>query len=317
MEDLVTRAYRPPDAAAIADLANVVSQATGGRPDVTPGMVADLVAMLVKDSEADTRLVLTGDGTLAGFALVRTPPAGGDAIMLHGAVDPQWRGRQLGRQLLRWQLDRAAEIHRAHAPAADLRVRAVIMLADEQAARLFRRFGMTPARYWFDMAAPVPAPAADPLPRLPGGLRPVAYTSDHEPALHAAHMEVFADHWGFQYRPQQEWAELSVRAKLFAPELSLLAYDGDQLAGYVLSQHTNEPDRFEVNNVGVRRQWRRRGLAAAMLLRVLAAAGQGGWGRATLGVDADSPTGAVGVYERVGFTVEARAVTYETVLAGG
>jgi ribosomal protein S18 acetylase RimI-like enzyme len=47
-----------------------------------------------------------------------------------------------------------------------------------------------------------------------------------------------------------------------------------------------------------------------LLAKVLAAAAQAGKSTAALGVDADSPTGAVGVYERVGFTVEQRAVTY-------
>jgi mycothiol synthase len=43
---------------------------------------------------------------------------------------------------------------------------------------------------------------------------------------------------------------------------------------------------------------------------VLRVAGAAGNAKVLLGVDADSPTGAVGVYERVGFQVENRAVTY-------
>jgi hypothetical protein len=47
-----------------------------------------------------------------------------------------------------------------------------------------------------------------------------------------------------------------------------------------------------------------------MLADVLRAARLAGHTCAALGVDADSLTGAVGVYERVGFRIDHRAVTY-------
>lgn len=65
-----------------------------------------------------------------------------------------------------------------------------------------------------------------------------------------------------------------------------------------------------IGQVGVRRPWRRRSVAAALLAEALAAAAAAGKATASLGVDADSPTGAVGVYERVGFATVTRWVTY-------
>jgi mycothiol synthase len=47
---------------------------------------------------------------------------------------------------------------------------------------------------------------------------------------------------------------------------------------------------------------------------VLGKGAQAGFDHALLGVDADSPTGAVSVYERVGFGTKHRAVTYATTL---
>jgi ribosomal protein S18 acetylase RimI-like enzyme len=100
----------------------------------------------------------------------------------------------------------------------------------------------------------------------------------------------------------------------FLPELSSIAFDGDEIAGYVLGYRDADPTRLYIGQVGARRPWRRRGLAAALLSQVLHSARAAGKDFASLGVDADSPTGAVGVYERVGFTVEARAVTYSRTL---
>jgi mycothiol synthase len=65
-----------------------------------------------------------------------------------------------------------------------------------------------------------------------------------------------------------------------------------------------------IGQVGTRRPWRRRGLAGALVADTMAAAAVAGKTTATLGVDADSPTGAVGVYERVGFSVRSRFVSY-------
>lgn len=305
-EGALTRAYEPADAAAVAELANLLARHAGARSGSSPELVRAYVESSVSDPAADSRLVLV-DGALVATALVVTPPAGGTHAMLEGGVHPGWRGRGIGRELLGWQLTRAAGIRRAVAPGAAWEAHVSAPVGDGDALRLYRRLGLTPARYWFAMLAPTTPPRpAD----LPGGLRVETYTAERERSLHAAHMEAFAEHWGFQFRELARWAPMSVRNETFLPELSLLAYDGEQIAGYVLSYREADPDRIYIGQVGVRGPWRRRGIAAALLARVLAAAGEAGWGYATLGVDADSPTGAVGVYERVGFTVESRSVTY-------
>lgn len=313
MEAVTTRPYDGADAAAVAELSNLVEQHAGGHPGATAAGIQSYVSSLVRDVPSDTRLVWSPGGVLVGVACVPSPPAGGDVVHLFGGVHPEWRGQGLGRGLLDWQLTRAEQIRATTAPRATWRAHAGIMVDDEQAARLFRRFGMEPARYWFDMVASTTSPG-EPLGALPAGLRTVAYHPDHEVALHAAHMEAFADHWGFQYRSLPEWAAISVRSDEFRAECSLLAYAGDELAGYVLGYEDGDPDRLYVGQVGVRRPWRRRGLAGAMLGRVLRAAAAAGKASAGLGVDAAHPGGAIGVYQRAGFSVAGRAVTYTATL---
>jgi ribosomal protein S18 acetylase RimI-like enzyme len=51
-------------------------------------------------------------------------------------------------------------------------------------------------------------------------------------------------------------------------------------------------------------------VAGALLAEVIAASAQAGYPHVCLEVDADSLTGAVGVYERAGFTAEHTFVTY-------
>jgi ribosomal protein S18 acetylase RimI-like enzyme len=96
--------------------------------------------------------------------------------------------------------------------------------------------------------------------------------------------------------------------------LSVLATDGPEIAGYVLAYDDAIAGRVYVGQVGVRQPWRRRGLATAMLSHVMRAAGGVGRTSAALDVDAANPTGAVGVYERVGFETVSRMVTYSRAL---
>lgn len=286
---------------------NTLEEHAGGHPGFTAEDTASMMAGMVADPLADTVLVFEPGGKLVAGAVTTTPPKGGFRIDLLGGVVPQWRGRGLGRELFGQQLARAAAIHQAQAPDAAWEVHVGAMFGDDETVHLYERFGLTPARYWLEMLAPT-ADAAELA--LPDGMRAQTYAAEHAAALYDAHVAAFTDHWGSQQRPFEEWKTLTVRSEAFLPDLSLLAFSGDELTGYVLSYTDADPKRLYVGQVGVRRQWRRRGLAGSLLAQVLGAAGGAGYTNASLGVDADSPTGAVGVYERVGFGVEQRWVTY-------
>jgi mycothiol synthase len=307
MGDLTTRAYRDDDAPAVAELVNRIEVHVGGHPYMTAEETRALLAITVRDPVHDSRLVFAPNGQLAGAACVPTPPDGGFRLDMLGGVDPDWRGRGIGRELIDWQLRRAAEIHADAAPERDWSTHFGVAEADADARRLYRRFGLTPIRYWFEMVAPT-----DRVPDLavPDGLDIVDHVPGRERELYEAHTEAFADHWGYQARGADDWLSLTVRSADFAPSLSRLALAGDRIVGYVLTYVSAVPGRGYIGQVGVLRPWRRHGLAGAMLTRVLRACAAAGLGVATLGVDAENPTGAVGVYERVGFAVESRGVTY-------
>jgi mycothiol synthase len=310
LHSLTARPYRPEDAAALTELYNTVERDAGGHPGYTADETQAVLDATVADRSADTRLLVTADGVLTAAGVVATPPAGGFRVDLYGGVDPSWRGRGVGRDLFAWQVARAQEIHRATAPDADWKVEASALVADETATRLFERFGFRVARYYFEMLAPAGPDAAKVAP-LPADLRVVTYEPRHEKALYDTHMEAFSDHWGYQKREFENWTMFTTRNELFRPDLSRIAFDGDEIASYVLAYDDADPDRVYIGQVGTRRPWRRRGLAGALLADVLTATAAAGTGFVYLGVDADSPTGAVGVYERVGFEVEAKSVSYQ------
>ena len=307
MGELITRGYRDADAEAIAELVNRIEVNVGGHPYTTAEETRVMLRAMVRDHDVDARVVVDNGGATVAFGAVPTPPEGGFRVDLMGGVDPRWLGRGIGRELFDWQVRRAADIHAATAPERDWAIHVGGSDANADAHRLYRRFGLAPIRYWFDMVAQTTGVPDAPV---PDGLDIVGYRSGRDRDLYAAHIEAFADHWGFQAREEEPWLTLTVESEDFVADLSRVALDGDQIAGYVLAYLSPEPGRGYVGQVGVRRPWRRRGLASAMLVDVLRAGAAAGLRTMALGVDADSPTGAVGVYERVGFAVESRGVTY-------
>jgi mycothiol synthase len=91
------------------------------------------------------------------------------------------------------------------------------------------------------------------------------------------------------------------------PELMVIAFDGDEIAAAVLNAIYPEENealgvqRGWLDSVFTRRNWRRRGLAKALIVRSLHLLRERGMSLAVLGVDAENPSGALGLYESVGF----------------
>jgi mycothiol synthase len=69
-------------------------------------------------------------------------------------------------------------------------------------------------------------------------------------------------------------------------------------------------ERGWLEHISVRRPWRRRGLGRAITAESLRRLRAAGMTDAMLGVDADNPTGAVGLYEGLGFELERKATAY-------
>jgi mycothiol synthase len=306
VENVTRRAYRGDDVAALTEFFVEMTVAAGGDPGLTQDSVSSWFSSgLVGDPAADTRLVLA-DGKLVAAALVATPAEGGCLVEVFGGVLPAWRGRGLGRELLGWQIERARELHAATAPDAPWELDTDAYSPEKAAFRLYERFGLKAVRHWHEMCLTLDARAAVPL---PDGLRVVPFTEDLAAPLYGAYCEAMADHFGFEQRDFESWAELAIRIGDFRPDLTRIALDGDQVAAYVMV--ADEPDsRVRLDGVGTRRPWRGRGLATALVSHVLAAAAANGKTRATLAVDSRSPTGAVGIYERAGFEVVSGWVSY-------
>jgi mycothiol synthase len=217
------------------------------------------------------------------------------------SVAPAARGRELEQSFLERgeAIARERKIERLHTW--------IFPEDEEMSARLVAR-GYREVRRFYEMAIELEAEPAVPVLAEPLVLEP-ARDQDAR-GFHAATTEAFADHWEWHETPFDEWWK--VRSGQLEDEggpLWFLVRDGDEIAA-VIRNEMRENGGY-VGILGVRRPWRGRGLGKALLYRAFAEFWHRGARRVSLGVDAESPTGATKLYESVGMKVESAVAVYE------
>jgi mycothiol synthase len=231
-----------------------------------------------------------------------------------GHVHPDWRRRGIGTAILRHNEAHLRDVAGGHQTD---RPRFYASFASERrpgAVALLTGNGYSPVRYFFDMVRHTLDDIG--VPDLPEGIeiRPVAGRLQLR-QLFDADMEAFADHWG-GFDASDAAFEGWITDPDYDPALFMVAWDGDEIAGAVtnvIAHHENEElgrRRGLLDSVFVRRPWRGRGLAAALVRHSLALLRERGMDSAWLGVDADNPNGALRLYENAGFVVDVRGTAY-------
>ncbi|MGB2896000.1 MAG: GNAT family N-acetyltransferase [Anaerolineales bacterium] len=245
-------------------------------------------------------------GDLVGYVRMNwLHSSNGEVIFRHhGCVLPEWRRKGIGSTLLRYTKDHLKSLA-AHAPKGCPRFFEVYLADTERDKQaLLKNAGYQPVRYFFEMVRPLAA--AIPEIELPEGLQILPVNPDQYRAVFDASDEAFQDHWGHipATDSQYQWW---VESPYFQPERWKVAWDNGQIAGMVLNYiNDKENERFNrkqghTEDISVRRPWRRRGLARALLAHSLQMLKDEGMDEAALGVDTDNPSGALGLYEDLGF----------------
>ena len=238
-----------------------------------------------------------------------------------GYVQPAVRRRGIGTALLVDNMRRLRALAATHDTTRPKVLGLPTPEHNRGAEALARRHGYEPVRWFFDMERPIDGDLP-PISALPDGLevRPVGV--DGAWALWEADHDAFQDHWGgfdASEASYRRWIE----SPEFDPSLFVVAFDGDEIAGAVLNVIYPEENailglrRGWLDSVFTRRAWRKRGLARALIVRSLYLLRERGMQRAVLGVDADNPSGALGLYESVGFEVTERFTAWRRPLDGG
>lgn len=246
-----------------------------------------------------------GDGEWLGFSL--------------GWIKPGWRGLGIGRSLLDFIEQRLRQIAATHIEAGRFPASMPHFFTNEASEAekaktgLLEHAGYVPVRYAFSMVRP----NLEDIPEapMPPGLEVRPVLPEHYRLIWDAANEAFRDHWSYIPEPEEEFQK-SLEDPNRDPSLWRVAWDGDQVAGMVLS-FINAAENAEYNrkrgyteNICVRRPWRRRGLARSLIVQSLYAVKERGMTEAALGVDTQNTSGALHLYESVGFRPVSRFTIY-------
>ncbi len=137
---------------------------------------------------------------------------------------------------------------------------------------------------------------APPPPDLPAGISIRQYREDDSRGVHRVIDAAFTEWPGRDPEPYEVWASMIPAHPAFRPDLSPLAFDGDEVVGAVISYDYPDAGEGWISQLATKATHRHRGIAQALLRTAF------GWfrerGRTVAGVSTDSRTGALGLYEK-------------------
>lgn len=279
-------------------------------------------------------LFLDADGVLRTWVSVHDRSMGRADVGV--VIDPECSdqlGARLAATALQW-IDQVGALLAAARFNPDVQLGINIAAQDRSMARWLQAAGYFEVRTWLQMARPVrPEDAAlDAADRRRAGVtvRPVALHANGLPVagdVHAVHQileESFADHFN-SYR--ETFQEFVLRNQpdpdagwdgwwLAMVDIGDRTYLGGAVVASLSPPSADRAPGTYIDYIGVHRRARGRGVAKALLLTIIADAARRGRDRVSLEVDADSPTGADGLYLSMGWENTTRTQSWHrTVMA--
>jgi mycothiol synthase len=260
-------------------------------------------------------LLAEADGVVVGWVRagdMGVAPDVGRVLAHRGCVDPAWRRRGIGGALVAGARALLVEVVRLR-PAADpgdAFYETWCTVGSAGTLAMLGRDGYRVGSYGIGM---VRRTLLDlPSGELPAGIecRPVR-TGDGLTILRAMD-EAMQDQHGWPPLDDDGLDGMLSHPLWGQTDIWQVAWEGDTVVAGVLG-YIDRPEneafgrrRGYTEGIFTVRPWRRRGIAAALIGRNLRLLRDLGMTEAALGVDTDNPTGALRLYQRVGFEEESR-----------
>lgn len=224
-----------------------------------------------------------------------------------------WKEHGLEEVLLKWLEEQASENHKAlHAGTSGVFSMGVPESNTDRAA-LLQKLGYQPTRHFINMKRDLENLPNHPV---PAGIEVRPATPSQYRQVWNADVEAFQDHWGANQPGEEDYQGWISAKNYFQPYLWQIAWDGDEIAGEVLNYIDTEENeargwlRGYTESISVRRPWRGRGIAKALISRSMHMMKALGMLEVALGVDSENPLGATHLYENLGYCEYSRSSVF-------
>jgi mycothiol synthase len=227
------------------------------------------------------------------------------------ALLPEWRGKRIRNAMLRHNERRLREMAQTHPADSPRMFQSFMMDTEKDWISVLTSEGYGVFRYGFTMVRP----NLEDIPELsfPEGIELRPARPEHYRAIIDAWNEACKDMRGIVQISDQDFKWFQ-ESPLFDPSIWQIAWHKDEVIGTVINfidQKENKEGkrkRGHVEMISVKRPWRGRGIAKALIAQSLRILKERGMTEAALGVDAENPSGALHLYRKMGFQVQKTTV---------
>jgi len=316
-EDMTWRAPRRSDVAAIVSLCSACFEVDDTYRTVESEVLErwDSPEM---DPSVDALVGFDGDGTLVASIWSIVPDSAESLWRAFGhenRIHPSLRSDEMRAVALQWWETRSRQRLEAIDDDLPRALHQFLYVQQQDDIDFLCSRGYEVVRYYHELGRDLSMPLS--AHRMPEGVEVRSLDACGGDARDV-HNASFRDHWGSQPISVAAWNhgfnEFHMR------EASFVAYDDGEAVAYVMSEAY--PHEFEdrgwpnawVEGVGTVRSHRRRGLASALITKAMEVMAAAGMEYAILGVDAENPTGAYGLYEDLGFSEMRRELLLQKML---
>jgi len=259
------------------------------------------------------------DAVPVGFALVRWQDESGSRVYRHQCfVHPDWRRRGVGTAMLEWAVAHIRDAAAGH--AVDRKVlRANVWRLPAPAADLLESFDYEVT----DRFAELIRPNLDKIPdsSLPDGVEIRPVEEAHLRQIFDADCEAFRGHWGYR---EDSASEEDWRWFLEFPHrdesLWKIAWAGGRIVGQVRG-YINKAENEAMNRrrgwcdeISTMRDYRRQGIATALICATLREFKVRGMTESALEVHVENENQALRFYTSLGFEVDSQSAIYQKAL---
>ncbi len=254
-------------------------------------------------------------GQMVAFGLVSVRRSGHLECVCQGGVDPRFRRLGLGHAVIEWQTATARSVLDRRPQGEPAQIVMHVEPGNDQLVDHLEDLGYHWARTYYELRAVLAT-----LPRMPelGSYLAIApWSEDLEDVARQAANRLSEQEWG---RPPQTMEQWLMGRTAFVPDWSFVALDcrGDRprAAGFLLASRYEQDwpalgwKEGYIDQMGVLEPWRYTRVADALIVSSMAAQRRDGMDRAAAGLGSANHSGALVVYDQLGFRTVGQSRLY-------